>query len=105
MRFLPLSLGSILSAVGQGTPPNSLRDLWRTRGQSSRVVSVYDRLCPSLAAGTCRGKAALLADQGAFVRRWPALVPVPSLPEGKRPFSSCLPVLVNLPRRGGTLAA
>src|SRR5207253_3934268 len=82
----PLSLGSILSAVGQGTPPNSLRDLWRTSRQSSRVVSVYDRLCPSLAAGTCQGKAVLLADQGLFVRRWPALVLAPSLPRGSDRF-------------------
>src|SRR5438034_9635726 len=29
--------GSILSAVGQGTPPNSLRDLWRTSDLKGEV--------------------------------------------------------------------
>ena len=47
---------SILSALGQGTSPNSLRDPWRTSGQSNRVLSAYDRACPSLAAGARQGK-------------------------------------------------
>src|SRR5207244_3503003 len=53
--------GSILSAVGQGTPPNSLRDLWRTSDLKGEVVPAQDRLCPWPPAA--RQQAATLADQ------------------------------------------
>jgi hypothetical protein len=58
--------GSILSAFGQGTPPNSLRDLWRTSDLKGGVVSAQDRLCPSLAARRSRKQAAPWAGQERF---------------------------------------
>src|SRR5438132_13923117 len=61
--------GCILSAVGQGTPPNSLRDLWRTSDLKGEVVSAQDRLCPSLAARRSPASSALGGPRAPFVRR------------------------------------
>src|SRR5437870_12395288 len=68
----PLSARLRFVRLCPGYAANSLGDLRRTSGQSNRVVSARDRLCPSLAAHRSQSKQCRWRARSAFVRHWPA---------------------------------